>query len=241
MSYEPTGPQDPGMHDVQATLRRLLQPGAPANPAVRALLHDYAVYHAVFVGLGGVFVVGFLALSRWSWTRLRRGASAPGGSDRSFERRTLLGFSLVSLACGVLLALVVIGNLGNALHPRVGLAGAVGSIASPPDVQQAFDEWLQTDDPDVPALVQARIDHRLTWQRPKALVSILLLAATVRVTIRTWRSLVRRSDAGAATWRDRALLGVGVATGMASLLLVVMVLGNTQASIAPLTMTLLFG
>jgi hypothetical protein len=229
------------MDDLQATLRRLLQPGIPSNPALRALLHDYAVYHAVFAAIGTVFVVGFLALGGWAWSRFRRAQRAPGGPSWSFERRTFLGFSVVGVACGLLLALVVIGNIGNARHPRDGFSDTIGTIASPPDVQRAFAEWLRSDNPDVPPLVQARIDRRLRWQRPKALVSIVLLGAAVLVAMRTWRSLIRRSHGRGAGWRDRGLLGLGLGTGAACLLLVAMVLGNTQASIAPLTMTLVFG
>jgi hypothetical protein len=53
-----------------------------------------------------------------------------------------------------------------------------------------------------------------------------------------WRSVIKRSRAG------QRVLGrvlAGSASMLACFLLILMVMGNTQASYAPITMTLLFG
>ncbi len=63
------------------------------------------------------------------------------------------------------------------------------------------------------------------------------------VGTRTWRSLLRRSRAGRAdrTPMDLALLAGGLAAVPAGLVLAAMVIGNAQASVAPLVLTMLYG
>ncbi|HEY7071390.1 MAG TPA: hypothetical protein VH479_14785 [Acidimicrobiales bacterium] len=234
------------MNEPQDTLRRLLQSGTDSTPALNGLLHDYAKYHAVLVVVGGAFVAGFLVLSAFSWRRFRR-APKPGGRRWTFERRTFLFFATASLVLGGMLALVVAANLSNALAPRHGFAAAVDTIGTPgrgtpmAQLHEAFTTWLRSGGSQRPALVQSRIDDRLAWQRPKAIICAVLLAVLAVLGARIWRRLVRTSRARRPTGRDRALLAAGVGTGLACLLLVVMVVANTQACLAPLTMTLLFG
>jgi len=66
---------------------------------------------------------------------------------------------------------------------------------------------------------------------------VLLLSA------RIWRTLIRRSRLRPKVWtpKDVTLLAAGLLCGPVCLLLMLMVIGNTQASFAPLSMTLFYG
>jgi len=91
--------------------------------------------------------------------------------------------------------------------------------------------------------IDAAIDHRLAWQGPKAVICWVLLIVVVVLTAWVWCGLVRRSRVRCGGWgrRDAALLGAGMALGPIALVLMTMVVGNSQASLAPLSMTLFFG
>ena len=66
--------------------------------------------------------------------------------------------------------------------------------------------------------------------------SFLLVSALI------WRSLIHRSRDRTARWRAKefVLLLLGVVSVLACLVLMLMVMGNTQGSIAPLSLTLFF-
>lgn len=232
--------------DLPDTLRRLLQSGTDSNPALESLMDDYTRHHLALAVLGGAFVLGFFLLGLRCWRRFRR-PRPPGGRRWTFERKTYLAFTLSSVALGLGLAVVVAANLANALEPRQGFEGSIDMIGTPrpgtksADLQQAFTTWLESGASQRPALVQSSIDGRLAWQRPKAIICSVLLVGFVALSRRIWRTLIRRSRVRRGTGTDRALLGIGVGTGMVCLLLMAMVLGNAQASLAPLSMTLIFG
>lgn len=192
--------------DLRDLLLRLLRSGA-SNPALDQLLADYVRYHLVLVLLGSACTVGLLvaawrATPRWRLTWL------------------------VLSACTVLL---VIANLGNALHPRQGFTGVVDGLRAPvagsrlAELRPAFADWLRRGTSARPAVVRAAIEHRLGWQRPKAVVSAQALAAVAAIGVRASR-------------RSIAVGSVGVCVVLAA-----MVVGNTQGSVAPLTLTLMFG
>ena len=108
---------------------------------------------------------------------------------------------------------------------------------------QAFKTWLQSGSTQVPSLIQRKIDERLAWQRPKAIISSLLLIVFVVLSARIWHTLIRGSRLHEARWKlkEVSLLTAGVTTVNACLLLMLMVMGNTQGSISPLSLTLFFG
>jgi len=212
------------------------------------LLSDYTKFHLVLVALGGAFVLCFLLLSAFSrrwYTRSPR----VNGHRWTFERTTGLFLLATSAVLALMMAVVVAANLSNVLNPRHGFSGSVDMIVvarsgTPTStLHQAFTTWLQSGDAQMPSLVRRRIDDRLAWQRPKAVICGVLLILFVALGAHIWRTLVGKSREPRATWglRDRALLGAGVGSGLACLVLMLMVLGNTQASIAPLAMTLVFG
>lgn len=233
---------------LQATLLRQLQERSGSNPALSSLLSDYTRFHLVLVVLGGAFLLCFLLLSVFSWRWYRR-SPRTGGPRWTFERKTCLLLLASSAVLALMLSVVVAANLSNVLNPRDGFSGSVEMIgvAQPGTptaiLHQAFTTWLQSGDVQTPSLVQRRIDDRLAWQPPKAIISGVLFILFVALGAHIWRTLVGKARVRRATWslRDRALLGAGIGTGLACLVLMLMVLGNTQASISPLSMTLVFG
>ena len=207
-----------------------------SNPAYERLLQDYVDYHLALVVVGGFFTLALLAFGVSSWVRFRR-------APRGVERRTHLVFGLASSVVGLLLAVVVAANLSNVLNPRQGLAGAIGTprnlkAAASGELTQSLTAWVRSGSAEVPRLIQSHVAARLAWQEPKAVISALLLVMFVAVSVVVWRSVIVRSRAG-----NRVLGRVlaGSVSLLASFLLILVVMGNTQASYAPITMTLVFG
>lgn len=234
--------------DLTTTLTALLESGVDSNPALTALLRDYTAYHVVLVVVGGLFLVALTWLSATMWRRWWRSRRTASGAT-GFERRTYASFGLLSAVVALFLALVVAANVSNALDPRDGFAGALGLLGVPKagtsvaELQDAFTTWLTAGDDEVPSRVTEAIDERLSWQRPKAIITTVLLVGGVVLSAATWRSLVRRSRArpGRRPLREWGLSCVGVLSVVVCLLLMLMVMGNTQGSLAPLSLTLFFG
>lgn len=233
--------------DLRTTLSALLDSGTDANPALNALLRDYAAYHRVLAVLAGAFLIATTVLSVALWRRFR--STRTPGAGWTFERRMSFWLGLVSAGTALFLALVVAANVSNVLDPQAGFAGALGLLGSPKagtsaaQLQDAFAGWLRSGAAAVPPEVTAAIDDRLAWQRPKAMICSVLLVAAVALTAVAWRALVRRSrlrqrrrTAGERLMLLGAMVGVPVC-----LLLMLMVLGNVQGSLAPLSLTLFFG
>jgi len=233
---------------LQATLHRLMQSGADTNPALNTLLDDYMRYHVVFLVAGGLFVLALAAFGVACWKRFR---TTPGSGRRlwSFEKATYFCFGVSSVAVGLLLALVVVANLSNVLDPRHGFAGAIGLLGTPRvgspkyELHQAFDTWLQSGSSQMPAVVQNRIDDRVSWQQPKSIICSVLLLGFVLLSARIWRRLIEGSRTRGAPWTVKrvALLAAGAASVTMCFLLMLMVLGNTQGSLAPVSLTLFYG
>jgi hypothetical protein len=109
-------------------------------------------------------------------------------------------------------------------------------------LHQGFDDWLRSGRPVPPPTVQQVVKRRLAWQRPKAVICTVLLLLVAALGAWAWRSTLAASCAS-RRWRsgDTArLVGalLSLPTGLAVML---MVMGNTQASFAPLAMTLFYG
>jgi hypothetical protein len=229
------------------TLRRLIRSGEP-NAAVDALVDDFARFHVVLAVIGTVFLLAAAVATIVAWRRFLR-TPRRDGRWWTFERGTYLAFGLGGVLVSAFLGLVVAANISNAVSPREGLLGSLGQIARARDgsraaeLQQGFVSWLMSDGSSMPAVIQQRIDERLAWQLPKAIVCVLLLFLLVVVSLAIWRSLIRRSRTRPRTHRARfaALLACGSVTVCASFLLMLMVMGNTQASIVPRARTLVFG
>jgi hypothetical protein len=234
--------------NLKGTLEELLESGSTSNAALNRLLDDYTTYHATLVVVGGCFLLALLLFTGFCW-RQYRGSRARGAGTRTFERRTYAGLGLLSVAVSAVLAVVVAANLSNALDARHGFSGVVTSLGSPPassslaGLQLEFSTWLQSGDAATPSPIEDRINDRLAWQQPKALITGVLLVLITAFSARAWRGLLWVSRVPARPWaaRDRFRLAVAIGSVPICLLLMLMVIGNTQASVAPLTMTMLFG
>jgi hypothetical protein len=138
---------------------------------------------------------------------------------------------------------------GPVLNPRQGFSGSISLLRAAEagtqtdDLYRSVNTWLQSGSADTPSIVHGRIDERLAWQRPKAIVCSILLVVFVILSALTWRTLIRKSRDHDARWRlkETALLLLGAVSVLACLLLMLMVMGNTQGSIAPISLTLFFG
>ena len=235
-------------HGLRSTLSELLLSGSDSNPALNELLRAYTEYHVAFIAVGGLFLLAFAVLAIFSWRRFRR---IPKSDNRrwSFERATYLLFAASSTVFALMMALIGAANASNAADPRDGFSGGLGMIGTPPagtrsaELHQAFTTWLQSGQTEIPTLINSRIDDRLAWQRPKAIICSALLVVLVLLSAHIWRTLIRRSRTRHAGWnlKDATLFAAGLLGGPICLLLMVMVIGNTQASVAPLSMTLFFG
>jgi cytochrome bd-type quinol oxidase subunit 2 len=233
---------------LQETLRKLMRSETESNPALNVLVADYTKYHVVLVVVGGLFLLGLILLSVFFWTRFRR---APRTDVRkwTFERKTYFYFGVLSVLVAMFLTLVVAANVSTVMNPRQGFSGSISMLrtASPgthmDDLYRAVDTWLQSGSADTPSAVQDKIDERLAWQRPKAVICSVLLVVFVIVSALMWRALIRKSRDREAKGRFRkvSLHLLGVVMVLASLLLMLMVMGNTQGSVAPISLTLFFG
>ena len=233
---------------LQELLRTLLQSGSESNPALNALISDYSTYHLVLVMVGGLFLVALIILSVFLWRRFSR-APRTGTRRWTFEKRVYFVFGLLSVLVGLAMTVIVAANVSTAVHPREGFAGSISMLGTPQpgtpsaDVQGSVYAWLESGSPDTPAALQAQIDERLSWQRPKAIVCGVLLVVFVFLSFLIWRALIRRSRDRTARrgFPGGGLFVLGVITVLASLLLMLMVMGNTQGSLAPISLTLFLG
>ena len=231
---------------LRATLDDLLRSGTTSNPALNRLLDDYTSFHLVLVPVGSLFMLGFVALTVVSWRGFRRATTRTSSRRRTFEKRTWLSLTGLGGILVTLSAVVIAANVSNVLDPRRGFAGSIGMIgtarAGTPtaSLHQSFTMWLQSDSSATPPLVQRAIDDRLAWQQPKALISTVLFFVCVWLCVRIWRALIIKSRLSEP---ERNLRTVGLSFARwglvaASFLLMLMVIGNTQASLAPLALTL---
>ena len=198
-------------NDLPTTLDRLLDSHTHSNPALNALVHDCAKFHAVLAVLGGLATAGFVLVGVFSWRRSR-------------------AFAVSTAVLGLLMAVITYANASNALNPRHDLATAIPVLRSTrpgteaAGVQQATNAWLRSGGAAKPRLLQDKIDARLSWQRPKAIITSVLFVAFVGLCIRIRRRRI-----------------VSKVTMLCTLVLLVMAMANTQASFAPVFVTVLYG
>jgi uncharacterized membrane protein YidH (DUF202 family) len=199
------------------------------SPAYDRLLIADRNFHVVFLVVGGLFTLLLLLFSVYSWVRFKRAPRRP------FERRSYLSFGAVSLAAGLFLAVVTWGNVTSVVNPGQTLSGTV--------LSRAGETWLKSGRAQISPLLQHAIDARLAWQRPKAIIVSILLVAFVTLTVLLWRRLIRQSVTGESFPKlsRRLMLGAGILSAASCLLLMLMVIGNTEGALAPLFLTALYG
>jgi len=233
--------------NLQITLTKLLQSGTQSNPALNELLNDYARYHLVLVVLGGIFTLTFIAVSIFCWVKFKAMAKTDAGKW-TFGKKTFLSFAILATTTTLLMMLIVAANISNVVDSRRGFAGTLSMISAPAGTQraelhQSFNVWLQSGDTKMPSTVQNKINDRLAWQLPKAIISTILLAVFATVSVRVWNDLIKRSrdQKTKPGKKQNVLLALGILITIACFPLILMVIGNTQAALAPIALTLLFG
>ena len=196
-----------------------------------AILADYQRFHAVLVVLAVVFLAAMITLIVVCATSLRAARRRPSGATRRqvwTYRIFITGAVLVAL----FLLVVIAANVSTVLNPARGFAGVDQS-------GRAITAWLSSGSPVVPAEVQERVDARLSWQLPKAIIVTVLLIAVASASVWIWRRWVSRAYPSRSA--NVLLLLTGTMSVGAALLLMLMVMGNVQAVLAPTTMSLVLG
>lgn len=233
---------------LQTTLNNLLQSGTQSNPALNSLISDYIRYHVVFLIVGGLFTIILLTVSILFWSRYK---SAPktDTSKWTFEKKTYFSFCLITTIVGLFMALIVAANISNVLNPQQGFSGVVSMLGTSQtdehkvQLHQSFNTWLQSDSTHVPALIQSKINDRLAWQLPKAIICSVLLIIFIVVSAYIWGTLIRQSNVREMKrkLKEKLLLFSGVVSVAVCFLLMLMVIGNMQGVFAPISLTLLYG
>lgn len=230
---------------LRATLDQLLSSHTGSNAALNDMLRDYRRFHVVLAVGGGLAVVSLLAVSVMCWRAFRRAAAAsPRPASVRSERRIWLALCGSSGAVALLMLVIVAANASTAVHPRPGFTLLVSSLPQVPNshfapIYAAADRWLQSPRSTVPPLIQHQVNARLAWQRPKAIfcgigmVGVAILTTVVWRRRITWLRTAGKPSHLIATMHSL----LGVVTAAATVLLLVMVVANAQASIAPLTIS----
>jgi hypothetical protein len=233
---------------LQQTVQTLIQSGTTSNPVLNRLISDYANYHLVIVIVGGLFLLGLMWLNLFLWGRFTK-ASKANAQKWTFEKKTYFHLGVFSVLVSLFMAFMVIVNASTVLETRQEFSVAISTL-KPPQVSpkrheryQSFNTWLQSERLEIPTLIQSKIDNRLAWQRPKAIVCSILLVGFMMFSARVWQILIRRSRVQNAKWglKERALFVSGLATSLSCPLLMLMVVANAEASFAPIVFTLAFG
>ncbi len=206
-------------------------PANSSNAALSTILADYQRYHFVLVIVSTLLLLALMFLIVICWRQFRFARRSEAGASRR-QTWTYLAFIVVGILVGLFLILIAFANLTTALDPARGFADV--GIKS-----QLFTDWVASGNSSIPSEVQRLVDARLSWQRPKAIVVTVLLIAAIPASLWIWRRWVSRTFSSRIA--NASLLVSGVGLAIVSLLLMLMVMGNSQAAIAPLAMTLAFG
>lgn len=234
-------------NNLQDTLYGLIQSGSFSSPALNVLLNDYIRYHAVLFIEGGIFMLFLMGLSIHFWKQFFRMQKIHSQAG-AFEKRTYLCFGLVGTGASIFMLFIVMANLSNVVNPRAGFFQSIPDLGTPQAgtqkaaLYEAVNDWVQSDSPDMPVILHMEVQKRLSWQQPKAIFCSILLVMAVVFTARIWKTLIVISRAGRPKGRlkEMALFSMGVTAVPVTLLLMILSLANTQASFAPITLTLLF-
>jgi hypothetical protein len=231
---------------LQITLSRLVQSHSEANPAFRSLLNDYTKYHVVLLVFGGLLELLTVWLCVFAWSRWRTAPRTVVGK-LSFEKRTYLSLAALTTVVSLAFAFGLAANATTVMNPWHGFSAAVSGLGSPrPGTQLAriFDAtnaWIDSDSVHMPAEVHAAVEHRVSWQLPRAIIFTILIVVCVLLSARIWSGLIARSRVRGAPRRvrDRLLVLVGIGTVLASLLATVLAVLNMRPALAPLAYTVL--
>lgn len=231
------------LNETLHTTIRQHEDGWQTNHAMKALLNDYARYHLVFVVVGGAVTVGFAVLAKHLWGRYRS-ARRDRPTSTATERRLFFAGWLLSSFVVLSMGLLVFANTTNAINPVPGfMMASEHPTPNTTTVDAAVNTWIASGNRAVPALVEQKVRHRVSWQAPKALISALMFAVFAALTAWNAKTLIRRARMRTTQFGPhtsglvvRQLMLVPLA-----LLALVMFIGNTQGALAPLTISVLGG
>lgn len=233
-------------NDLQYTLYSLMQSGSRSNPAYNTLLQDYVKYHAVLVVEGGIFALLLIVLSVDFWRRFKRMRKTET-RNWTFEKKAYFCFGLASTIVALFMLLIIVANIGTILNPQEGFAQSISDLGTPQAgtqkavLYQSVNTWVQSGSAQMPSVLENKVRERLSWQRPKAIVCSILFVVFAIFTTRLWQKLIN-SRSSKSMWRlkEKALIAIGTIAIPVTLLLMTMAVANTQASFAPITLTLAF-
>ena len=226
-------------------LTRLRASSSNSNAALNILMKDYRNYHLVLAVVGGVFFVANVFASVSLWARFRRTVSV-GQRRWDFERKAYVLFATLGTGVALALAVIVAANVSTVRDPRPGFFGSMGLLRPPQlgtpraDLQAAYASWLQTGQEQMPAVVRRSVDDRVAWQAPKAVVCGALLIGLTALAVYVWRTLLARARQREFRWTrtNRLLRLAGLGLIPMCLMVMLMVMGNTQGALAPVSLTL---
>ena len=231
-------------NELQSTISAMLDGNWRSNPAMKAFIDDYVDYHQVLVVAGSlvtlVFVLGSIAFLRSSWRF--RDIDGPG---RRVGRNVTLGFGILFGISACLFALLVVANASTALRPLPGFSSLVSTSSTRYDseVDRKTVEWIQNGSSTIPPVIAEKLEDRIAWQRPKAIICGVLFLLFTALSAAIWKALVK--DAWRPRFSKRRHRAVALASGFgtvsASMLLLVMAVANLQGGLAPLTISVLGG
>lgn len=185
-----------------------------------------------------------MALCVFAWIKAKR-APRTGIGKRTFEKRTYLAFAVFTTVISLAFAVGLVANVTAVLNPWPGFNSLVASLATPqPGAQtaklfSATNTWIQSGSAHMPAAVHVAVQHRPSWQRPRAIVYTILMVALALVSVRIWKHLIARSTPPQRHIRERVLVLTGIGAVVATLLFTVLAVSNMRGTIAPLAITAL--
>jgi len=232
---------------LQQVLERALGQGRATNAALDAVIADYARYHLALAVVGGLLTAALLVVVVWSVRRARR-VPPREGRRWTLERVALVLLALGGGALAAMLAVVVAANIGTAAAPARGFEGAVASLGGAAsgghraEVHGAYADWLRSGSAAMPDDVARAVAGRLDWQAPKAALTSLLLVLACAATAALLRRTVRVSRRSRPSLARSAGLLAGLAgSALVCTVLMLMVMGNSQAALAPVAITMFYG
>lgn len=213
-----------------------------SNPAIKALIDDYAKYHAVLAIVGSLVLIVILALTVFFWIKFAK-IQKIGRFKWPFDKKVYFSFGLLLTIFSLFFALVVAANISTALKPIPGFTTLASSTSTASDskVGIALNEWVQSGKSALPSSLKQKAQERVSWQRPKAIICGLLLIVFVLVNLRVWGYLIKARAQSETKWsiKEIIILVGGTVSVAITLLLVIMFIANTQGAIAPLAISLL--
>lgn len=196
------------------------------------------------VALGGLSLI---VLAIFTILQFRLLTSGNGFKDnlRTIHGKILFYFASLSSLLLFALGLIVVGNAINAGNPRTGFKESLSmlgtnSISSHQIlIQGEFIKWINSGQEQVPNYISRAISERLAWQQPKAIISLFLLLFTLYLSKVIFKSLAQTLSPTSKLKVSLKICAVAVLP-LTAVLFLVMFIGNTQGSLAPMALTLFF-